>query len=145
MNERIAEWIAANDEHIDPSVRLIVTASSSEMTADLANHPRLDLVGRLNLSDLRDMWARSCAIYFPTSVESFGYPLAEARVNGQPVIALDTSQNKEIAGPALCGFSAGDQESLRCATERALREEVAPDPTPFDPVPYFDWLLGAAK
>jgi hypothetical protein len=145
MTERISEWLAASDKHIDPSIRLIVTANSAEVPADLARHPRIDLVGRLSLNDLREMWARSSAIYFPTSVESFGYPLAEARVNGQPVIALDTSQNREIAGPALCGFSAGDRESLRDATERALLTEVVPDPAPFEPAAYFDWLLGPVR
>ena len=51
------------------------------------------------------MWARSRAIYFPTDLESFGYPLAEARVSGQPVIARDTALNREIAGPALCRYT----------------------------------------
>ena len=86
----------------------------------LAAHPHVKLVGRLVLDDLAPLWSQSRAIYFPTSVESFGYPLAEARVNGQPVIALDTPQNREIAGPALFGFISGDQGSLRDATELAL-------------------------
>jgi hypothetical protein len=145
MVERIAEWLAASDQYIDPSIRLIVTANRSEVPDELACHPRIDLLGRLELSDLRQLWARSRAIYFPTSVESFGYPLAEARVNGQPVIALETPQNREIAGEALCGFSTGDHESLRKATERALTTVLKPDPGPFDPDAYFTWLLGPRR
>ena len=86
MVGRITEWLAAIDKHGDPSVRLRVTADHAEVPADLARNPRIELVGRLDLSQLRRLWALSRAIYFPTSVESFGYPLAEARVNGQPVM-----------------------------------------------------------
>ena len=74
-------------------------------------------MGRIDQHDLRQVWARSRAIYFPTGLESFGYPLAEARVSGQPVIARDTAQNREIAGPALCGFTPGDPDSLRHAVQ----------------------------
>ena len=89
-----------------------------------------------------DLWARCRAVYFPTVLESFGCPLAEARISGRPVIAADTAQNREIAGPALCGYAPGDRDSLRSATERALTAEIAPDPGPFDPDAYFDWMLG---
>ena len=82
-----------------------VTAHAAEVPAAIACHPQVELVGRLPCSELREMQARSRAIYFPTGLESFGYPLAEARVSGQPVIARDTAQNREIAGPALCGYT----------------------------------------
>ena len=145
MAGRIKEWLDANDGYIDPSLRLIVTADKSELPAELAHHSRVELVGRLELSDLNRLWARSSAIYFPTSVESFGFPLAEARVNGQPVIALDSPQNREIAGPALFGFTAGDHDSLRQATKLALNAQIEPDPAPFDPDSYFRWLLGESR
>ena len=145
MAGRIKEWLDANDDYIDPSHRLIVTADKSELPAELACHSRIELVGRLELSELNRLWARSSVIYFPTSVEAFGYPLAEARVNGQPVIALDSPQNREIAGPALFGFTAGDHGSLRQATKLALNAQIEPDPAPFDPDSYFRWLLGEPR
>ena len=85
-------------------------------------------MGRLRPRGPGQLWARSRAIYFPTGLESFGYPLAEARVNGQPVIARDTEQNREIAGPALCGYTVGDPDSLRHATEAALTAAGRPRP-----------------
>jgi glycosyltransferase involved in cell wall biosynthesis len=85
---------------------------------------------------------RARAVYFPSGLESFGYPLAEARAAGRPVIARDTAQNREIAGPALCGYSPGDPTSLELAVKTALTAQVSPDPAPFDPDTYFDWLLG---
>jgi hypothetical protein len=142
MPDRLAEWLAAVDHVLDGSVRMTVTADVSEVPAWLAAHPRLDLVGRLSLHALCDLWAGSQAVYFPSGVESFGFPLAEARVNGLPVIAQDTPQNREIAGPALCGYTVGDPHSLRHATETALTAKLEPDPGPFDPDAYFDWMLG---
>ena len=142
MADRIGEWLAAVDDALDQSVRLIVTASPDEAPASLAVSPRLHFVGRLSIDGLQGLWRRSRAIYFPTGLESFGCPLAEARANGVPVIARDTPQNREIAGPALCAYNLGDAGSLRRATEAALTARLAPDPEPFDPDAYFDWMLG---
>jgi glycosyltransferase involved in cell wall biosynthesis len=142
MAPLLAELLAALDDVADQPVRLRVTALRSELPDALAQHRRIELVGRISHQDLRELWARSQAIYFPPGIESFGYPLAEARVSGTPVIARDTAQNQEIAGAALRGFTIGDAESLRAAIKRALTETVTPDPGPFDPTTYFDWLLG---
>jgi hypothetical protein len=142
MPDRLAEWVAAVDHTLDDGVRMVVTATAAEVPVSLAISTRLHFVGRLAHDKLRSLWVRSRAVYFPTGLESFGWPLAEARANGQPVIARDTPQNREIAGPALCGYEVGDPDSLRHATETALAVEVAPDPAPFDPDAYFDWMLG---
>jgi hypothetical protein len=144
MADRIGEWLAAVGEAADDSVRLIVTASPDEVPASLAVSPRLHFVGRRSVDDVRDLWRRSRAIYFPTGLESFGCPLAEARATGMPVIARDTPQNREIAGRALCGYRLGDAGSLRRATEAALTARPAADPEPFDPDAYFDWMLGGS-
>jgi hypothetical protein len=145
MVARITEWVSAVNEHIDPAIQMLVTANHAEVPVSLATHSRIKLVGQLPLCELRRLWARSRAIYFPSGIESFGFPLAEARVHGQPVIARDSAQNREIAGPALCGFAVGDADSLRYATELALTTTVAPDPAPFDPEAYFNWMLGTPR
>jgi hypothetical protein len=142
MVDRLTELVDAMAGDIDPEVRVRVTADDTEMPPSLAAHPRVELLGRLDVADMQPLWARSRAVYFPTSIESFGYPLAEARVMGRPVIARDTAQNREIAGPALCGFSPGNVDSLKHAIHTALTCEVSPDPDPFDPDAYFDWMLG---
>ena len=142
MAERISELLQVVGELGDTSVRVLVTAGRAEVPAAVANHPQTRLAGRLPHVELRELRARSRAVYFPTDLESFGYPLAEARVSGQPVVACDTEQNREIAGPALCGYVPGDPGSLRHAVTRALTAQVAPDPAPFDPNRYFGWLLG---
>ena len=145
MPQRLSELLAVVGDLEDPTLRVQVTAHAAEVPAAVACHPQVELVGRLSCSEVREMQARSRAIYFPTGLESFGYPLAEARVSGQPVIALDTAQNQEIAGPALCGYTQGDPDSLRHAVQLALTAHVVPDPGPFDPDRYFDWLLGVPR
>ncbi|HEX3957199.1 MAG TPA: glycosyltransferase [Trebonia sp.] len=145
MAERIGDWLAAVDDVLDDSVRLLVTASPAQVPAPLAASPRLHFVGSFSAAQIGALWARCRAVFFPTSLESFGCPLAEARVNGQPVIAVDSPQNREIAGPALRGYTLGDRDSLLHATEAALAADIAPDPAPFDPDAYFDWMLGADR
>ncbi len=145
MDERLTELLGAVDGYGDPAVRVRVTADRGHLPPAVASSPRLEFLGRIDQRDLQQVWARSRAIYFPTGLESFGYPLAEARANGQPVIARETAQNREIAGPALCGFDPGEPDSLRHAVKCALTAEVAPDPLPFDPDAYFGWLLGGME
>jgi len=145
MVQRLRDWVAAVDGNFDPTVRLIVTATPGEVPTSLARHPLLEYVGRLPSTELSTIWARSRAVFFPSGLESFGFPLAEARVNGRAVIARETAQNREIAGHALCGFAVGDTDSLRTAIKRALSIAVAPDPDPFDPDNYFDWMLGITQ
>jgi glycosyltransferase involved in cell wall biosynthesis len=145
MGERLAELLAAVGQCGHPGVRVRVTAAAAEVPPGLAADPRLEFLGRLDQRELGRVQARSRAIYFPTGLESFGYPLAEARAGGRPVIARDTPQNREIAGAALCGFRPGDPESLRSAVALALTKTVTPDPGPFDPDAYFDWMLGEPR
>jgi hypothetical protein len=141
--ERIRELAVTIDRIGVPSMQVIVTADAAEVPPALAAHPRVRLAGQLKHADLCGLWARSRAIYFPSALESFGYPLAEARVSGHPVIACDTIQNREIAGPALCGYTPRDDRSLLRATSLALAAKITPDPGPFDPDAYFDWLLAS--
>lgn len=145
MPRRLTELLAAVADLANPSVRIQVTAHAAELPAAVARHAQVELVGHLAHGELQKLFRRSRAIYFPTGLESFGYPLAEARASGQPVIARDTDQNWEIAGPALCGYTQGDPDSLRSAVKAALAAQVAPDPGPFDPDRYFDWLLGPPR
>lgn len=145
MAQRLTELLAVVSDMGDSAVRVRVTAETAEVPAAIACHPQLELIGQLPCNELREIQARSRAIYFPTGLESFGYPLAEARASGQPVIARDTPQNREIAGPALCGYTPADHDSLRHAVQAALTVGVAPDPAPFDPDRYFEWLLGSPR
>ncbi len=122
------------------SASIVVTAHPIEF-AELAQQSRTQFTGPLQGTELEQCWRRATAVYFPTQLESFGYPLAEARVYGIPVIAVDSGQNRQIAGAALRPFREGDAESLADAVRLALTHPAEPDPEPFSPQAYFDWLL----
>lgn len=108
---------------------------------ELAGHPGVVALGLQSQAAMDDLWAEASAVYAPTTIESFGYPVAEARVLGVPVIAVDNPQNREIGGGALVGFTAGDRESLAGAVSAACSHDPEPDPGPFDSNAYFDWLV----
>ncbi|MGK5110421.1 glycosyltransferase [Geodermatophilus sp. CPCC 205506] len=126
----------------DRRVRVVCTIGPADATPALRADDRFSFLGMLDQPSLESRYAEAAAVYFPTSIESFGYPLAEARAAGLPVLAQDTAHNREVAGAALFGFRSGDARSLADALAGALAAEVPPDPAPFDPRAYFDWLLG---
>ncbi|ASW54505.1 glycosyltransferase [Plantactinospora sp. KBS50] len=117
-----------------------VTAYPAHLPPELRAAPRIRPLGALSHEQLVEHWCGASAVFFPGLVESFGYPMAEARAYGLPVLAPDTGQSREVAGPALRGYRIGDLDSLAEALA-AADEPVAPDVTPFDRTDYFDWLF----
>jgi hypothetical protein len=123
-------------------LRVVVTATPDQLPL-VTERERVDFVGLLTAGQMQPYWERARAIYYPTGLEAFGYPLAEARVGGRWIIARNTEQNREIAGPALAPYSVGDIASLREAIRSVLAsDEPMPDPAPNDSDSYFEWLVG---
>lgn len=140
LDEHIPEFLHATEDIAGEPVRLIVP-TVPEQFPQLASHPRIEFIGP-QTSEALDQWWQDCgAIFFPPEFEAFGYPLAEGRVYGRHVIAQDTAQNREIAGPALKPYMRHDNDSLRAAVEVAVNGVPEPDPDPFCPDQYFHWLL----
>lgn len=134
------------DVHIPAILRAADgTGATIALTADPGEIPEADVnpqylpIGRMPAEELASWWGRATAVYFPPTIESFGYALAEARCGGRPVIAPNTAQNREIAGPSLCAYD--DHEQLAVAVRDALSTTIEPEPTPFDPRTYFEELL----
>ncbi len=100
MADRLTELLAALGSGGDPSV----TDARHRRTQRGARAPRWPSADRAGRAPGSATTCASCGraagpSTFRPGIESFGYPLAEARVNGQPVIARDTPQNREIARP----------------------------------------------
>ncbi len=82
MTERLCELLATLGGRDGPPVPVRITASPDDLPPSLAAEPWLEFLGRISYDEIRAVWARSRAIYFPDrGLESFGYPLAEARVS----------------------------------------------------------------
>jgi glycosyltransferase involved in cell wall biosynthesis len=121
-------------------VQIRLTANAEDLPDDLVAHPRITTIGTLPHREIVVFWRTAWAAFYPSSVESFGYPLAEARAYGIPVIAPDSSQAREIAGAALRGYDPSDPATLHAALA-AADQAPEPDPSPFDRDSYFRWLL----
>ncbi|WP_261576250.1 glycosyltransferase [Frankia gtarii] len=148
MTRRLRVGLAALDilagppHHIDATITATAQAAQIDDPA-VANHPRLRLVGEHPAATVIDMMVRCDAIFFPAELESFGYPMAEGRMMGVPVVALDNLHNREIAGPALVGYERETVEEIAAALHAALDADVKPDQDNlFGRGPYFDLLLG---
>jgi hypothetical protein len=140
LDQHLPEFLAASEKIAGGPVRLIVPAKP-ETLPDLASHPRVKFIGQQTSEALDSWWRRCGAIFFPVEFESFGYALAESRVYGRSIIAQDTKQNREIAGAAIRPYRRQDAGSLHSAIEEAVNSVPTPDPDPFDPTAYFNWLF----
>lgn len=125
-------------------ISVTVTATEAEARREgLADRPHLRFVGRLAPEQLATYQRSHRMLVYPTRIESFGYPLAEARLTGIPVVAPDTAHAREVAGPVLLPYQRDDPDDIVEAMAAALAATPRPEAgNPFDPVAYFDWLLG---
>ncbi|SBW22312.1 hypothetical protein FDG2_2448 [Candidatus Protofrankia californiensis] len=128
-------------------LRVVVTATRQEATAEGLGHTNhLQFVGRLTPRELTQYQNRCRALIYPTRIESFGYPLAEARLASLPVVARNIAHNRDIAGPVLVPYQQEEPTEIAAAIHRALNSTFTPEPVnPFDPDRYFSWLLGAPE
>jgi glycosyltransferase involved in cell wall biosynthesis len=117
-----------------------VTAGPAELPGDLVQDPRVTLLGVIPHRKLAELWRSASAAFFPCCLEAFGYPLAEARAYGVPVISPDSEQAREIAGAALRPYDPASPDSLLVALE-GIDESVVADPETFDRDAYFRWLF----
>lgn len=65
---------------LDTPAQIVATLDPSDLPETLRVHSQLSCVGPLSGAQVAEWLRRSAAVYYPTTVESFGYPLAEARV-----------------------------------------------------------------
>ncbi|AZA08240.1 glycosyltransferase [Corynebacterium pseudopelargi] len=138
--KRLDLHIPALLEAVEQSATKVAVTAFPGDIPEADGHPNYQPIGLMPAEDLAQWWGRAKAIFFPPTLESFGYALAEARCGGRAVIAPDSQQNREIAGGALSAY--GADSTLAQATAHALQANIPAEPEPFDPDAYFDWLLG---
>jgi len=84
---------------------------------------RISILGHTLREDLASLYQNCAGFVFPSELETFGQPLAEAICSGVPVIACDLGFAREICGESALYFPAGDSVAL----ERTL-DALANDP-----------------
>lgn len=67
-------------------------------------HPRMRPIGRLLGQSLLDAYQRSDILVFPSQLEGFGYPVAEAMACGKPVVCTNYSSLPELIDDGRGGY-----------------------------------------
>ncbi|MDO5728664.1 MAG: glycosyltransferase [Actinomycetaceae bacterium] len=127
-------------ELVGKDATIICTCNPEELPK-VALLPRVTCIGRQTHEQMDAWYGRAQAVYFPTTYESFGYPVAEARAGGRWLLGQDTEQNREIAGRALLGYDVTDIESLAEAVSQIGDPQPQPEPEPFDPERFFNDVI----
>lgn len=80
-------------------------------------HPSMCALGRLTLSELVGAYQRCDVLLFPSRLEGFGYPVAEAMACGKPVVCTDGSSLRELVDEGRGGYLC-PQDDVECFAER---------------------------
>ena len=91
--------------------------------------PWVEFLGPLGERETQDLYRQGNLFVFPSLCESFGHPMVEAMVHGLPIVASDTSVNREMCGGAAVYFSPLDPRDLAekvdlLGRDRAMREKL---------------------
>ena len=92
--------------------------------------PLVRFAGRLTRPQTVEAYRQADIFVFPSLVESFGFPMAEAMAAGLPVVAAGTEPNREICGDAALYFEPLDPQDLarqvgRVASDSDLRTRLS--------------------
>jgi glycosyltransferase involved in cell wall biosynthesis len=92
--------------------------------------PRVRFVGPLPRRETQRLYLDADLFVFPSWLESFGQPMAEAMAHGLPIAAADTPVNREICGQSAVYFRVGDPGDLaekvgNLAADEAVRRKLS--------------------
>ena len=105
-HERLLEaWRILADEGIKPSLRLTIdTSSFSTLCARIDSDNEAYGIDIVNLgvqphAEMAALYSQSRALIFPSTLESFGLPLLEAKHAGLPVVAAELDYVRDLVDP----------------------------------------------
>jgi glycosyltransferase involved in cell wall biosynthesis len=96
---------------------------AGEEIRSLRADPDVDLVQDPSDERLASLYAQALALVYPSSMEGFGFPVAEAMAGGCPVIASDLPELRELARDAAIYFAPGRQGELAAAISALADDE----------------------
>lgn len=126
----IEAWILLAQEGYHPS--LVLTIDTAKF-ADLCDwikvqkqlhHLRIENKGVLPISQVMDLYKSSGALIYPSTLESFGLPLHEARNAGLPVLAGELDYVRDVLDPDET-FDPNSAVSIARAVKRFMCAEEA--------------------
>jgi glycosyltransferase involved in cell wall biosynthesis len=100
----------------DPGTRLMLAGGpgrpAAAEVAALRAEPNVETALDPSDQELASLYAGATALVYPSRMEGFGFPVAEAMASGCPVIASDLPELRELAGDAAVYFPPGDSQAL---------------------------------
>lgn len=104
----------------------VTRAEDLELARSAAVASAVRFTGRLSREQTAAAYGQSDIFVFPSLVESFGFPMAEAMAAGLPIVAAGTEPNREVCGDAAVYFEPFDPADLanqvaRVASDGDLR------------------------
>lgn len=112
-------------------VRLVLAGQvgwgTEQLLASLRSDPSVELREKPDDEQLADLYRGALALVYPSEMEGFGLPVAEAMACGCPVIASALPSIREFAGAYPRYISPGDDDRLALHVDRLLRGDPDAD------------------
>ncbi|MBS4716793.1 glycosyltransferase family 4 protein [Aeromonas dhakensis] len=85
---------------------------------------RYKWLGRVSDCGLNELYNQAYCLFYPSSYEGFGIPVAEAMRSGCPVVAVNTSSIPEVAGDAALLVKEATVDEFRIAFTQLESESI---------------------
>lgn len=82
-------------------------------------------LGRVDVPDLRALYALAAGVVFPSLYEGWGMPVSEAMASGAPVACSAATSLPEVAGDAALLFDPTDEAAIAEALRRLVTDDGA--------------------
>jgi glycosyltransferase involved in cell wall biosynthesis len=100
---------------------------TERLMQEMRGDASVELVEKPTDDQLSDLYRGALALAYPSEMEGFGLPVAEAMACGCPVIASDLPSIREFAGDHPIYIAAGESDNLAREIERLLNGDADVD------------------
>ncbi len=103
-NNLILAWIILSEENINPHLCLALNNSERLFNNKLKDliiefNLKITIINNISGDDIQKLYYKSKALIFPSTFESFGIPLLEAKYHNLPIVASEKDYVRDIINP----------------------------------------------